>query len=157
MHIALINPEIPFNTGNIGRSCVATGSTLHLIGKLGFDINDKAIRRSGLDYWPKLKYFRYNDFGEFLEQQKFTRDRLIFFSTKGVKSFWSAEYHPDTCLVFGCESAGLPPDIYIDYSDRLYRIPVSGDVRSLNLSASAGIALYHALYRTLPDTSVLKF
>ncbi|MFA6583774.1 MAG: tRNA (cytidine(34)-2'-O)-methyltransferase [Elusimicrobiaceae bacterium] len=157
MNIVLINPEIPFNTGNIGRSCVATGSTLHLVGKLGFKIEDKEIRRSGLDYWPKLKYKRYQDFEEFLSLNQPDSKQLIFFSTKGKQNFWQAEYHPDSCLVFGCESAGLPAQIYETYQDRLFRIPVSDDVRSLNLSASAAIALYHALYRTMPDTTLLKF
>ena len=144
MNIVLINPEIPFNTGNIGRTCVGTGCMLHLVGKLGFKIEEKEIRRSGLDYWPRLKYRRYADFGSFLESLP-EKHSLFFFSTKGKKSFWDAKFEKDSYLIFGSESAGLPPELYKDYADRLFRIPVSGDIRSLNLSSSVAVALFEAL------------
>ncbi len=144
MNIVLINPEIPFNTGNIGRTCVATNSTLHLVGKLGFEINSKEIRRSGLDYWKNLKYKIYKDFDEFLSQISKDAD-LFFFSTKGKKSFWEAKYKSDSYLIFGSEGKGLPKDFYEKYKDRLYNIPQSGKVRSLNLSTSVGIALFEAI------------
>jgi len=146
MNIVLINPEIPFNTGNIGRTCVATGTVLHLVGRLGFKIEEKEIRRSGLDYWAKLVYHRYKDWAEFLAVNK--PQSMVFFSTKGKKSFWDAKYQPDSFLIFGCESAGFPPEIYETYRDSLYRIPVTSKVRSLNLSSSAAIGLYEALRAT---------
>lgn len=144
MNIVLINPEIPFNTGNIGRTCVGTGCMLHLVGKLGFKIEEKEIRRSGLDYWPRLKYRRYADFDSFLASLPENR-ALFFFSTKGRQNFWDASFEKDSYLIFGSESAGLPPQLYTDYADRLFRIPVSGDIRSLNLSSSVAVALFEAL------------
>lgn len=147
MHIVLLNPEIPFNTGNIGRSCVATGTHLHLVGHLGFRIEDKEIRRSGLDYWPQLQWTRHDTFEDFLLAAG-PQASLIFFSTKGHKSFWQAPYKPDSYLVFGSESSGFPPEIYKKYADSLYRIPVTDKVRSLNLSSSAAVALFEALRST---------
>jgi len=144
MNIVLINPEIPFNTGNIGRTCVATGTMLHLVGKLGFKISDKEIRRSGLDYWVNLNYKLYKDFDEFLGTVE-RPENIFFFSTKGQKSFWDIKYPADSYLVFGSESAGFPKEIYETYKDRLYKIPMTGPVRSLNLSSSAAIVLFEAL------------
>ncbi|WP_428897431.1 tRNA (cytidine/uridine-2'-O-)-methyltransferase [Parelusimicrobium proximum] len=144
MNIVLVNPEIPFNTGNIGRSCVATGTVLHLVGKLGFKIEEKEIRRSGLDYWPDLTYYRYESWEDFLS--KIPADAQMFFmSTKGKKSFWDARFPEDAYLVFGAESSGLPKDFYERYADRLYTIPMTGPVRSLNLSSSAAIVLFEAI------------
>jgi len=144
MNIVLINPEIPFNTGNIGRSCVATGTTLHLVGRLGFKISDKEIRRSGLDYWVNLNYKLYKYFDEFLAAVE-KPENIFFFSTKGLKSFWDVKYPADAHLVFGSESAGFPKEIYETYKDRLYKIPMTGPVRSLNLSSSAAVVLFEAL------------
>jgi len=123
---------------------VATGTTLHLVGKLGFKISDKEIRRSGLDYWVNLNYKLYKDFDEFLGTVART-ENIFFFSTKGQKSFWDIKYPADAYLVFGSESAGFPKEIYEIYKDRLYKIPMSGPVRSLNLSSSAAIVLFEAL------------
>ncbi|NLO90507.1 MAG: tRNA (cytidine(34)-2'-O)-methyltransferase [Elusimicrobia bacterium] len=143
MNVVLLNPEIPFNTGNIGRTCVATGSMLHLVGKLGFKIEEKEIRRSGLDYWPKLSYRRYADFHSFLDC--LPKDaNLIFFSTKGLKNFRNAPYTKDCYLIFGQESSGFPYEIHRRFADSIYQIPIPGDVRSLNLSASAAVAVYEA-------------
>jgi tRNA (cytidine/uridine-2'-O-)-methyltransferase len=144
MNIVLINPEIPFNTGNIGRTCVATNARLHLVGKLGFKIEDKEIRRSGLDYWPKLKYIVYpavEDFFTSLPQKA----RLFFFSTKGKKNLWDIKFKKGDYLIFGSESCGFPKNIYEDFKNSLYKIPINGDVRSLNLSTSAAICLFEAL------------
>lgn len=145
MKIVLINPDIPWNAGNIGRTCVATGTELVFVGKMGFKINSKEIRRSGLDYWQYLKYSVHLTFEDFLK----TLDKnpsLIFFSTKGEKTYWEAPYHEDSCLIFGSEGAGLPLEFYRKYKDNLYRIPmVSEHARSLNLSTSAGVALYEGL------------
>ena len=145
LNIVLVNPEIPFNTGNIGRSCVATGTMLHLVGKLGFKIESKEIRRSGLDYWPNLNYRRYADWEEFLAVNHPQEENLFFLSTKGTKSYWDARFEDNSYLVFGAESCGLPKDFYTRYNDRLYTIPMTGPVRSLNLSSSAAVVLFEAL------------
>ena len=148
MKIVLINPDIPWNAGNIGRSCVATGAELAFVGKMGFNLSDKEIRRSGLDYWQFLKYSVHADFESFLAAQP-PDPSLIFFSTRGGKSYWEAPYRQDSCLVFGAETAGFPDEIYEKYADRMYRIPMWSDrVRSLNLSTSAGVALYEGLRQT---------
>ena len=148
MKIVLINPDIPWNAGNIGRSCVATGTELVFVGKMGFEINSKEVRRSGLDYWQFLKYSVYPDFEAFLKSLPETPS-LLFFSTRGGTSYWQAPYRADSCLIFGAETAGLPDWMYGKYADRLYHIPMWSDrVRSLNLSTSAGVALYEALRQT---------
>ncbi|MDR1684239.1 MAG: tRNA (cytidine(34)-2'-O)-methyltransferase [Elusimicrobiota bacterium] len=144
MNIVLINPEIPFNTGNIGRTCVATGTHLHLVGKLGFKIEEKEIRRSGLDYWPLLKYTRYGAFEEFLAGVP-AGAALYFFSTKGKKDLWDIKFKKGDYLVFGSESCGFPKNFYTDYKDNLHRIPMVDNIRSLNLSSSAAVCLYEAL------------
>lgn len=145
MNIVLINPEIPFNTGNIGRSCVATNTKLHLVGKLGFKIESKEIRRSGLDYWPDLNYQRYENFDEFLTLNAPAREKLFFMTTKGKTLFWDAQFPPDAYLIFGAESCGFPKEFYETYQDRLCTIPMTGPVRSLNLSSSASVVLFEAL------------
>jgi len=147
LNIVLINPEIPFNTGNIGRTCVATNTHLFLVGKLGFKISDKEIRRSGLDYWPKLKYTLIPTCDEFFDNLP-ANARLFFFSTKGKKCLWDIKFEKDDYLIFGSESCGLPRNFYTKYADKLYTIPMPGDVRSLNLSTSAAICLYEALRQT---------
>ncbi|MBR5608924.1 MAG: tRNA (cytidine(34)-2'-O)-methyltransferase [Elusimicrobiaceae bacterium] len=148
LNIVLINPEIPFNTGNIGRSCVATGTRLHLVGKLGFKIESKEIRRSGLDYWPNLDYKRYETWEDFLAANNPSQDQLFFMSTKGEKSYFQAQFKDGDFLCFGAESCGLPKEFYAKYQDRLFTIPMTGPVRSLNLSSSAAITLFEALRQT---------
>ena len=145
LNIVLINPEIPFNTGNIGRSCVATGTRLHLVGKLGFKINSKEIRRSGLDYWPDLDWKYYETWEQFLQENRPDRAQLFFLSTKGTTPYWDAAFPDGAYLCFGAESCGLPKDFYRTYQDRLFTIPMTGPVRSLNLSSSAAITLFEAL------------
>ena len=147
MNIVLINPEIPFNTGNVGRTCVATNTHLYLVGKLGFNISDKEIRRSGLDYWPKLKYSLVPTWTEF-EQNLPKGARLFFFSTHGEKSLWDIKFDKNDYLLFGSESCGLPKPLYTKYKEQLYKIPMTGEVRSLNLSTSVAICLYEALRQT---------
>ena len=147
MKIVLINPDIPWNAGNIGRSCVATNTEMVFVGKMGFELSDKEIRRSGLDYWQFLKYSVHPDFESFLKTLP-PDPSLLFFSTRGGTSYWEAPYREDSCLVFGAETAGFPDWIYEKYADRLYKLPMWSDrVRSLNLSTSAGVALYEGLRR----------
>jgi len=148
MKIVLINPDIPWNAGNIGRTCVAAGAELVFVGKMGFNLSSKEIRRSGLDYWQYLKYSVHPDLESFLGT--LGKDpSLIFLSTRGKKTYWAAPYAKDSCLIFGSEGSGLPESMYEKYSDRLYRIPMWSDhVRSINLSTAAGMALYEAIRQT---------
>ena len=145
LNIVLVNPEIPFNTGNIGRSCVATGTRLHLVGKLGFVIASKEIRRSGLDYWPNLDYKRHNTWEDFLTAENPVEEKMFFLSTKGKKAYWDEQIPDGSYLIFGAESCGLPKEFYTHYAHRLFTIPMTGPVRSLNLSASAAVVLFEAL------------
>lgn len=143
MNVVLIEPEIHFNTGNVARTCVGTGTTLHLVGPLGFSLDAKEIRRSGLDYWPKLDLRLHGSFGGFLQSVPSEND-LFFFSAESPRDFWEARFTPGACLVFGKESAGLPRDLRERYRERLWRIPQSKDIRSYNLSVAVGVALFEA-------------
>lgn len=143
MHIVLLEPEIPSNTGNIGRTCVATGTSLHLIEPLGFHLSERNLKRAGMDYWDQLDVRRYSGFEEFLERNP--KASLYFATTKARKIYTEAHYEPDSYLVFGKESAGIPEEILLRYADRCVRIPMLGETRSLNLSNSAAILLYEAL------------
>ncbi|HOW88707.1 MAG TPA: tRNA (cytidine(34)-2'-O)-methyltransferase [Elusimicrobiales bacterium] len=151
MKIVLVNPDIPWNAGNIGRTCVASGTELVFVGKLGFELSAKEIRRSGLDYWQHLRYSVFPDFDSFAATLG-PAPSLILLSTRGSSSYRAAPYREDSCLVFGSEGAGLPDWMYEKYAGSLYRIPMwSEHVRSLNLSTAAGIVLYEALGRVRPD------
>jgi tRNA (cytidine/uridine-2'-O-)-methyltransferase len=149
VNVVLYEPEIPWNTGNIGRTCVATATTLHLVGRLGFDLSDQQIRRSGLDYWPRLKLVRHADFEAFAASLP-PRASVLVFTTRGPRTFWQAPYRRDSYLLFGRESIGLPESILRRFRGRLFRIPIGPEVRSLNLSSAVGIALYEGLRRTRP-------
>ena len=143
-NIVLFEPEIPQNTGTIGRLAVSTGSRLHLIEPLGFSLEDKYLKRAGLDYWPKLSPSLYPDWPTFLESAR--PERLFFISTHGEKSFFDAEFRPGDHLVFGRESAGLPREFYDRYRNDLWRIPMPGEFsRSLNLANAVSIVLYEAI------------
>jgi hypothetical protein len=143
MNIVLHEPEIPANTGNIGRTCVATGTSLHLIKPLGFDISDKAVRRAGMDYWKELDLHVYEDFEEFVEKNPGAR--IYMATTKARKAYTEVEYKGNDFIVFGKESAGIPEEILVKYEDTSVRIPMIGEIRSLNLSNSVSIILYEAL------------
>ena len=144
LHIALWEPEIPPNTGNIARLCAATGSRLHLIGKLGFQINDKTLRRAGLDYWPSVDLIRHASFVEF--EIVVDPRRLWVVDNPAATNYTHANFHDGDCLLFGNESSGLPAEIRTKYADHLISIPMpTGKVRSLNLATAAGIVLYEAL------------
>lgn len=142
-----MEPEIHWNTGNIGRTCVATGTALHLVGRLGFSIEDKHVRRAGLDYWPQLDLKVHESFEKFLAGLS-EPPSLLFFSTKGKKLFWEAPYAPGSYLIFGSETKGLAPEIHSRFGGQLYRIPIRDEARSLNLSTAAGIVLFEALRQT---------
>lgn len=143
MNIVLHEPEIPANTGNIGRTCVATGTSLHLIKPLGFDISDKAVRRAGMDYWKELDLHVYEDFEEFVEKNPGAR--IYMATTKARKAYTEVEYKENDFIMFGKESAGIPEEILVKYEETSVRIPMIGEIRSLNLSNSVSIILYEAL------------
>jgi tRNA (cytidine/uridine-2'-O-)-methyltransferase len=143
MNIVLLEPEMPANTGNIGRTCVATDTRLHLIQPLGFKLNDKLIKRAGLDYWDKLDVTVYSDYQDFLDRNPGAK--IYMATTKGHHVYSDVKYEPDCFLMFGKESAGIPEEILVDNEDRCVRIPMWGDIRSLNLSNSVSIVLYEAL------------
>lgn len=147
MNIVLYQPEIPANTGNIGRTCVATGTILHLIEPLGFLLTEKALRRAGMDYWHKLDVRRYMNYTEFLEKTGALRNggRIWMASTKAGRIYTEAHFGPDDYLMFGKESAGIPEEILVENEDGCIRIPMLDGIRSLNLSNSAAIVLYEAL------------
>jgi tRNA (cytidine/uridine-2'-O-)-methyltransferase len=144
-HIALVEPQIPPNTGNIARLCAATGSSLHLVEPLGFSLADADVKRAGLDYWDAVDVWVHRDWAAF--QEAVAPERCLYFSAHGEQSFWDAPYHERTVLVFGNESQGLPQRLREQHADRLYRIPMLDTARSLNLATAVGIVLYEALRR----------
>ena len=143
INIVLHEPEMPANTGNIGRTCVATGARLHLIEPLGFLINDKMIKRSGMDYWDKLDVRTYLNFEDFLEKNP--NAKIYMATTKSQQTYTEVQYEDDCYIMFGKESAGIPEEILLDYRETCVRIPMLDDIRSLNLSNSVAIVLYEAL------------
>ncbi len=143
MNIILFQPEIPANTGNIGRTCVATGTKLHLIEPLGFRLNEKEIKRAGMDYWEKLDVKRYMNFEEFLKKNPDVK--IYMATTKAHQIYTEAKYGPDDFIMFGKESAGIPEAILVDYEADCIRIPMLDTIRSLNLANSVSIVLYEAL------------
>ena len=143
MHIILHQPEIPANTGNIGRTCVASGTSLHLIEPLGFRLNEKDIKRAGMDYWEHLQVQRCINFEEFKKTHPDAKIRMA--TTKAKLTYTDVNYGPDDFIMFGKESAGIPEEILVDHADTCIRIPMLSKIRSLNLSNSVAIVLYEAL------------
>jgi len=143
MNIVLLEPEIPANTGNIGRTCVVTGSSLHLIKPLGFEINEKTLKRAGLDYWSKLDVTLYDDYESFRSLN--TDRRIWYLTTKAEKSYAEADFRPGDYLMFGKETAGIPEEILVQNRKMCIRIPMMKEERSLNLSNAVAIVLYEAL------------
>ena len=143
MNIVLHQPEIPANTGNIGRTCVATGSRLHLIEPLGFRLNEKEIKRAGMDYWEHLDVSRYVNYQDFLEKNPGAK---IWYATTKAKHVYSeVAFGPDDYIMFGKESAGIPEEILVENEENCIRIPMLDEIRSLNLSNSVAVVLYEAL------------
>ena len=143
LNIVLLEPEIPANTGNIGRTCVATATRLHLIEPLGFRLNEKSIKRAGMDYWEHLDVTRYINFEEFLEKNPGAK--IYMATTKGQHVYTEVKYEPDCYIMFGKESAGIPEEILVKHPDNCIRIPMLSEIRSLNLSNSVAVVLYEAL------------
>jgi tRNA (cytidine/uridine-2'-O-)-methyltransferase len=147
MKIVLFQPQIPQNTGNIVRTCAVTGSSLILVTPLGFSVDDKTLKRAGLDYWEGVDVQITDNFEEVI--QKYS-PRIFFFSSKGKKSLYSIKFQPDDVLVFGAETHGLPEYVYENYQDFLVKVPMIKGARCLNLATTVGIAVYQA-YRYFPE------
>lgn len=143
LNIVLFEPEIPANTGNIGRTCVATNTRLHLIEPLGFRLNEKAIKRAGMDYWDDLDVTTYIDYQDFLDKNPGAK--IYMATTKAQKVYTEAEFEPDCYIMFGKESAGIPEEILVEHKEDCIRIPMVGEIRSLNLGNSVAVVLYEAL------------
>ncbi len=142
-NVVLVEPEIPPNTGNIGRLCLATGSTLHLIKPLGFSIDDRELKRAGLDYWKEVEV-RMWDSLDALRQKLEANSRFFFFTTKSDRAYWDVAFEPGDFLVFGRETKGLPESLLAAHAGRLLTIPMRG-TRSLNLATAVGIVLFEAM------------
>ena len=143
LNIVLYEPEIPANTGNIGRTCVATGTRLHLIEPLGFRLDEKSLKRAGMDYWKDLDVTTYIDFNDFMEKNPGAKSYMA--TTKAPNVYTDVEYEPDCYIMFGKESAGIPEEVLVEHKEDSIRIPMLGDIRSLNLGNSVAIVLYEAL------------
>lgn len=143
LKVVLIRPEIPGNTGNVGRTCAATGSELHLVGPLGFSLSERHLKRAGMDYWEKLAPKVYESLDAFLERLPADADVLAF-SVEGSRTHYEAAYGADSWLVFGGESNGLPPELRARWRKRLYRVPMAPGTRSLNLASAAAVVVYEA-------------
>lgn len=144
LNIVLIHPEIPNNTGNIGRLSLGAGCRLHLVKPFGFEINDTRLKRAGLDYWQHLSVTYYESIEDFFDKNKDAK--MVFFSSHGTQNHWDVPFEDDLFLVFGKESSGLPNSITETYSDQLYKIPLfSEHIRSLNLANAVGIVTYEGI------------
>ena len=143
LNIVLFEPEIPQNTGNIGRTCVATNTRLHLIEPLGFRLDEKSLRRAGMDYWKDLDVTTYANFDEFMSKNP--EAKIYMATTKAPNVYSEVNFEPDCYIMFGKESAGIPEEILVHHKENSIRIPMVGDIRSLNLSNSVAVVLYEAL------------
>ncbi len=145
INIVLHEPEIPQNTGNIARTCAATGASLHIIRPMGFNIDDKKLKRAGLDYWDKLDITYYDSYEHFLRERPLAKTNTYYFSTKAPHSYTEIDYPDDVYIMFGKETKGIPEDILYDNKDYCVRIPMRDTIRSLNLSNSVAIAVYEII------------
>lgn len=143
LNIVLLEPEIPANTGNIGRTCAATGARLHLIEPLGFSLSEKALKRAGMDYWKDLDVTTYIDYEDFLNKNPGAK--IYMATTKAQRVYTDVSYEPDCYIMFGKESAGIPEEILVQNKENCVRIPMMGNIRSLNLGNSVAVVLYEAL------------
>ena len=152
IQVALIQPQIPPNTGNIARLCAATDTPLHLIEPLGFSIDDAQVRRAGLDYWDRVDLWVHPDWFAFRDAMN--RSRCLYFSAKARQSYLQAPYRANSCLVFGSETEGMPLRILEKHPEQCFTIPMTGSVRSLNLANAVSIVLYEALRQTSQESGV---
>ncbi len=144
-HVVLVAPEVHWNTGNIGRTCLGAGACLHLVRPLGFRLDDKHLKRAGLDYWPRVNPRIWESFDAFLAAMQPAPGQMLFFTKAARRSFWTMARPARLFLVFGSETRGLPDEICDRYAQWTYRIPITDHIRSLNLSTAVGIALYESL------------
>lgn len=148
INIVLFEPEIPANTGNIGRTCVATNTRLHLIEPLGFRLTEKAIKRAGMDYWKELDVTTYINYEDFLAKNPRAKEKMFMASTKAQNVYTDVEFEDECYIMFGKESAGIPEEILVDHKATSIRIPMANEIRSLNLGNSVAVVLYEALRQT---------
>jgi tRNA (cytidine/uridine-2'-O-)-methyltransferase len=144
-HVVLVAPDIPWNTGNIGRTCLGAGAHLHLIEPLGFSLQSREMKRAGLDYWQRVKLSVWDDFDSFEKTMAPQSDEVAMFTKNGAKPFWEMPSPERLFLVFGSETQGLPAAVISKYQNATYQIPITSEIRSLNLSTAVGIALYESL------------
>ena len=149
-HVVLVHPDVHWNTGNIGRTCIGAGARLHLIRPLGFSLDSRQVKRAGLDYWPRVNLSTWDDFDTFKTTLKVQSEEVVLLTKNGAAPFWSMPAPPRLFLIFGSETKGLPAAILDQYPDATYHIPVSRDIRSLNLSTAAAIVLYESLRENPP-------
>jgi tRNA (cytidine/uridine-2'-O-)-methyltransferase len=155
LNVVLIEPEIPWNTGNIGRTCLGVGALLHIVGMAGFSLNDRDVERAGLDYWKDIVLEKHQNLEEYLS--KHPLESCYFFSARAEKTYTDIHFKKEDSVIFGCESEGLGPEILQKFSERCYRIPVRPVIRSLNLSTAAAIVIYEAQRQIgLAESSFLK-
>lgn len=148
INIVLFEPEIPANTGNIGRTCVATNTRLHLIEPMGFHLTEKAIKRAGMDYWKDLDVTTYINYEDFLAKNPNAKEKMFMATTKAPNVYTDVEYTKDCYIMFGKESAGIPEEILVEHKEESIRIPMVNEIRSLNLGNSVAVVLYEALRQT---------
>lgn len=149
-HVVLVSPEVHWNTGNIGRTCLGAGAFLHLIRPLGFSLDSREVKRAGLDYWPRVRLSVWDDFTQFRQDMNPQDGEVALFAKKGEKLFWDMPRPKRLFLIFGSETRGLPETILTLYKHATYHIPISREIRCLNLSTAAGIALYESLRVSAP-------
>ncbi len=149
-HIVLVAPEVHWNTGNIGRTCLGAGASLHLIEPLGFSLDGKHVKRAGLDYWPRVDLTVWDCFDDFMEKMSPEKAEMALFAKKGKRPMWEMQQSKRLFLVFGSETRGLPDAILNEFPDQTYHIPITREIRCLNLSTAAGIALYESLRELQP-------
>jgi len=152
-HVVLVAPDVHWNTGNIGRTCLGANAFLHLIKPLGFSLKSREVKRAGLDYWPKVNLKEWDDFSTFKEKLNVNGEEVAVFTKTGGKTFWSMPSPDRLFLVFGSETKGLPETILSMYKESTYYIPISNEIRSLNLSTAVGIALYESLRNHNPHNA----
>jgi tRNA (cytidine/uridine-2'-O-)-methyltransferase len=146
-HVVLVEPQVPWNTGNIGRTCLGTGAFLHLIKPLGFSLGNRELKRAGLDYWNKIKLSVWDDFNSFLHKMAPGKEEVAVFTKNGSIPFWSIPFQKRRFLIFGSETKGLSEEMISRYKHAIYHIPITSEIRCLNLSTTVGIALYESLRR----------
>ncbi len=144
-HVVLVHPEVHWNTGNIGRTCLGAGARLHLIEPLGFSLDDRHVKRAGLDYWPRVDLQVWPGFEDFCDSLKPSPEEIILLTKSGRQTFWQMPRARRLFLIFGAETRGLPPALLARYAQQTFRIPISRQIRSLNLSTAVGIVLYESL------------